>query len=153
MGVNASRVQSTPDYDAGMVLREGDESALAATTIGTPVSLKELRNAIWDNYEIPHGKFQVEVEVTSLDVAGTNAYSIDLVVDDVVGMNDTPVQVASVPVTATGVYRMVVDSKSIPVLDPDHSGTDKWLASRATMSGNSTPEIQYRARITKFLGA
>lgn len=153
MGVNSTRVQSAPDYDAAVVLRAGTEAALVATTIGTPVDLKQLDQAYWDGEEIPHGKFVIEIEVTALTIAGTNAYSIDAMVDDVVGMNDTPVQVNSIPVAALGVYRMVVDSKMIEKVDPDNTGTSKWLATRATMAGNSVPSIQYRARITKCIGA
>ena len=153
MGANASRVQNTPDYDPSVVLRSAADAAEATTVIEASVSLKELRTAWWHNYEIPHGKIVIDVEVTELDVAGTNAYALDLVVDDVSAMNNTPVMIASIPIPVAGVYTIVVDTAKIPTWDTDHGGLDKFMAIRATMSGDSTPSIRYGARISKSLGA
>lgn len=149
MGVNASKVKYQLDVDAGVTLRNIADGAESSTATEASVSLKELDNAYWHSNEIPHGVFAVAVHVSELDVAGTNAYVLSLLVDDAPTMNDSPVTIASYTITAPGFYTFFVDSKNIPVLDPDTSGTDKWLAIRATLSGDSTPEITYGAWIAK----
>ena len=152
MGNNASRVQYPVDVDASVLLRASDAAAVTSTAIGTPVDLKELDGAYWDDgTEIPHGKFVIEGVVTARAAGGTNAYSIDVVVDDVVGMNDTPVQIATKTITAVGPFRFVIDSKDIPSRDPDSSGTSKWLALRHTISGDTSPSLTYQGGIRKMV--
>lgn len=154
MGVNASRMENPVDVDAKVLLRASDAAHVAATAIGTPVDLQELDGAYWDDGKvIPHGKFVIEGTVTVLDAGGTNAYSIDVVVDDVVTMDDTPVQIATRAITAVGPFRFVIDSRDIPGRDSDSSGTSKWLALRATVSGDTSPGITFQAGIRKSLGA
>jgi hypothetical protein len=152
MTVNASRVRALPDTDASVVLRNIADGAETSTVIEASVSLKELDLAWWhDGNEIPGGIFEVNVHVTALNGAGTNAYTLDVIVDDVAAMNDTPRVVATLNLAAeqTGFYKLLIDSKNIPLLDTDTSGTDKFIAMRATIAGDTSPSITYGAWIGK----
>lgn len=155
MGVNASKVRSLVDTAAAVTLRSVADGAETATATETAISLSELDLAYWqDGSEIPHGKFVVGVNVTAMDATtGDETYVLSLLVDDTSGLSDSPVTIASytIPRTAIGYYEFVVDSKTIPNLDSDSSGTDKWLAIRATLGG-TTPSITYGAWISKSLG-
>jgi hypothetical protein len=154
--VSASKVRGIPDYAPAVVLRNVADGAETSTQTETAVSLNELRTAYWHNKEIPHGSFEVFVHVTARQAGGTtpvNGYTFSLLVDDTANMSDSPVTIASFVVPSTGVYRLVVDSKSIPVLDPDVSGAGKWIAARMTIAGNGSPSITYGAWIGKVLGA
>lgn len=152
MGANSSRVQNTPDFDAQVVLRNAADAAETSTTIEAAVRLADLRTALWHNYEVPYGKVVVDIEVTELDVAGTNEYALELLVDTAASMNNAPAQIQSIPIPAVGLYQIVVDSSKLPVFHTNH-GAGKWIAIRAAMDGDSTPAIRYGARISKSLGA
>lgn len=149
MGVNASKVKYLLDVDAGVTLRNAADGAEVATATEAAVSLKELDSAYWHSNEIPHGVFAVAVHVSDIDIAGTNSYVLALLVDDTSDLSDSAVKVAEYVITSAGFYVFYVDSKTIPKLDPDSSGTDKWLGIRATLAGDSTPSITYGAWIAK----
>lgn len=153
MGVNASKARWQFDAATAVTLRSVSDGAETSTATETAISLSELDGAYWqDGNEIPHGLFVVSVNVTARDATtGDETYVLSLLVDDVSGMNDSPVTIASYTIPATGLYTFVVDSKTIPGLDSDTSGTDKWLAVRATLGG-TTPSITYGAWIAKSLG-
>lgn len=149
MGVKASKVSHWYDAAPAALLRNAADGAETATAIEASVSLNELDQAYWHDGEIPHGQLTVVVHVTAIDNTTTDeTYTIDLIVDDVAAMNDTPRVVATLPLATKqpGVYVMTVDSRSIPLLDTDSSGTDKFLAARATLGG-TTPSITYGAWI------
>lgn len=153
MGVKASKVRGLVDTDAGVTLRNVADGAETATATETAISLKELDTAYWHDNEIPHGTFEVFVNVTALDLAQADeTYTISLVVDDTANLSDTPEVILSFAVKRVGVYRVLVDSKSIALQDPETSGADKWLAIRATLAGTS-PSITYGAWIAKNFGA
>lgn len=145
MGVNASRVRFQVDAAASVVLRDIDDGPITTTKIEKAVSLNELRSAYWHNKEIPHGVIAVPIHVTALDMANEDeTYKLDLLVDDVSTMDDSPVSVASLVVTEPGIYTMYVDSKMIPEIDKDAGGGDKFLAIKATLDG-TTPSLTYGA--------
>lgn len=153
MGVKATRVITLPDTAPGVVLRNIADGAETATATETAVSLNELDTAYWHNGEIPHGVFEVFFNVAALDVAQADeTYTAALVVDDTSNMSDTPIVIDQFPIYRTGVYKRLVDSKSIPNFDPESSGTDKWLAVRVTIGGTS-PSITYGAWIGKSVSA
>lgn len=154
MGVNASKARWMVDAATAVTLRNASDGAETATATETAISLNELDGAYWqDGNEIPHGVFVVAVHVSALDKTnGDETYALSLVVDDVSAMNDTPVTIASYNVPSTGHYTFVVDSKTIPLLDSDTSGTDKYIAVKATLAG-TTPSITYGAWIAKSLGS
>lgn len=154
MAVKASRVKALYDIDAQVLLRDVADGAETATATETAVSLNELDSAYWHDGEIPHGVFMVVVNVTASDATtGDETYTLSLLVDDVAAMNDSPVTIASQAVAAgfSGVLYFYVDSANIPALDTDTSGTDKWLAVKATLAG-TTPSITYGAWIAKTVG-
>lgn len=151
MAVNASRVTSILDAEASVTLRNASDGAETATATETAISLSELDDAYWHGGEIPHGIFEINVHVSAIDnTTGDETYVLDFIVDDVSAMNDTPRVVASINLASkqVGFYKVLVDSKSIPLFDTDTSGTDKWGAMRATLGGTS-PSITYGAWISK----
>lgn len=155
MAVNASKVKSLHDADASVVLRNIADGAETSTATEPPISLKELDEAYWHGGEIPHGVFEIALQITACDATtGDETYVLTLQVDDDAAHGDTPVTIASytIPRGTTGVLYWYVDSKSIPTLDSDTSGTDKWLAVKATLGG-TTPLLTYGAAITKFVAA
>lgn len=151
MGVNSSRVRSQLDTDASVTLRATGGSDITSDTIATPVTLNELRTAFWHGKEIPAGLLALNVIVTKADTGGTNAYAIGVVVDDVVAMNDSPVEIAKYTLTpgTLGHYKFVIDAKMIPKLDVDVSGTGKYIATKGYASGNGTPKLNYYAWLSK----
>lgn len=151
----ASRVNAMLDAAAIVTLRNLADGTETATAIETAVSLNELDTAYWHNGEIPHGIFEVNVHVTTLDnTTGDETYVLDIIVDDVSTMNDNPRVVASLPLATkqVGFYKLLVHSKNIPLLDTDTSGSDKFIAIRATLGG-TTPIIAYGAWIGRSYGA
>lgn len=151
MGVNASKVKYQLDVDPSVTLRNAADGAETATATEAAISLKQLDTAYWHGKEIPNGNMVVVINVTALDkTTGDETYQLSLLVDDTANLSDNPVAVASIPVNAIGTYNVIVDSKSIPVLDPDASGTDKWMAIRATLGG-TTPSISYGAWLAKSI--
>jgi hypothetical protein len=153
MGVNASKANMLYDAEASVVLRDAADGAETSTATEAAISLNELNAAYWHGNEIPHGVFEVGIHVSALDTANADeTYVLALLVDDVQAMNDTPVVIAQYTITQTGFYKMLVDSKSIPGLDPDVDGGDKWLAIRATLGG-TTPSITYGAWLGKVKAA
>lgn len=153
MGVKASRVKHQVDTDASVVLRNGADGTEGSTVTEAGVSLKELDAAYWQDGEIPHGVFEIAVNVLTLVAGGTNAYTLSFVADDTANMSDTPTTLISKPITRTGMHYFTLDSRDIPLDDPESSGLDKWLASRITIAGDTAPAINYDARITKSKGA
>lgn len=156
MGVNSTRVKYLMDTAAAVTLRDYDDGAETSTATETAVSLSELDGAYWqDGKEIPNGTIAVQVFITACDfTTGDETYVLDLLVDDTSDMSNTPVSVAkvTVPGGTTGPIVMLVDAKSIPTLDTDSSGADKWIAIKATLGGTS-PSITYGAWMAKDLGA
>lgn len=154
--LNASRVRHLHDADEGVVLRDITDGAETSTATETGVSLKELDQAYWHNGEIPFGVLMVQVQITACvadDAANAaETYALSLVCDDTQAMSDSPVVLVTVPVPDgyTGMVYMFVDTRTIPDFDPDSSGTDKWLAIRATLTGD-VASITYGASIVKSL--
>lgn len=158
MGVKASRVKAMFDTDASVTLRDVASGAVTSTTTETAVSLGELDTAYWEDGaqgsttgRIPFGVMQVEIDITACDSGdGDETYTISLLVDDASGMNDSPVTVWSQAVTRgfTGVLYAYVDHRNITALNTDSSGSDTYMAIKATLAG-TTPSITYGARIVR----
>jgi hypothetical protein len=152
MGVNASRVKYLQDSDSAVVLRNVADGAETATATETGISLNELDTAEWDDGKvIPYGVIAVQIYVTANDnTTGDETVTLALLVDDVAAMSDTPVVVWQqlLPVGFTGAITAYVDAKTIPLVDTDSSGSDKFLAIRATLAG-TTPSVTYGAWIAK----
>lgn len=134
MAANPSRTKMAFDASAATLLRDPAAASRNATGTDTAISLKELRSAYWHNFEIPHGIFRVGINVSDGLFQGST-YVISILTDDTSNMGDSPVTEWSGAITAVGFYEAVLDSKSIPQLDSDHSGTDKWIASKVTVAG------------------
>jgi hypothetical protein len=154
MGVNASRVKYLMDTDSAVVLRNASDGAETATATETAVSLNELDTAEWDDGKvIPHGIIAVQIYVTANDsTTGDETVTLSLLVDDTSDLSNTPVTVWSqaLPVGFTGAITAHVDAKNIPLVDTDSSGTDKWIAIKATLAG-TTPSVTYGAWIAKSI--
>jgi len=153
MAANASKVRALMDTATAVTLRDITDGAETATADETAISLSELNAAYWHNDEIPHGMFKVEVNVSAINLS-TNTFALALEVDDTLAMSDSPVTIASYNITATGHYVFLVDSKTIPGLDSDSSGTDKWIRIGLTVAGTpDSPTITYGAWISRNVGA
>jgi hypothetical protein len=152
MAANASKVRAQYDTDTGVILRaEGTVST--STEVDTAVSLAELDGAYWHDGEIPHGMFKVEVNVEAINLS-TNTYVVSLQVDDTLAQSDSPSTIGAYTVTTVGHYTFLVDSKSIPGLDPVTVGLDKWIAIKTTIAGTpDSPSITYNAWISRNVGA
>jgi len=158
MGVNASAVKYGFDTDASVELRDitdgAETHATGATVTEAAISLNELDAAYWHDNEIPYGVLAIAVNVSAAsDTIGDEVYALELIVDDVVTVDDTPTVVATmaVPRGVTGIYYMYVDARTIELVDQETSGTDKWMAIRTTFSGATNPSITYGAWIAKSL--
>lgn len=154
MGANASRVNQLLDVHASVTFRAAGAVAITATATSTIISLKELRAAYWQNYEIPHGKMVIGYVISACDLTdGDETYTLALKVDDTSDLSNSPVTVDifTVPRGTTGFFTRIIDSKDIPGLDSDHSGTDKWMGVVATLAG-TTPSLTYSAWIARSLG-
>lgn len=152
MGANASKVKSLIDLADTVVLRDVADGAETTTATETAVPLHELDTAYWHNNEIPHGVMEIMIHVTNtVSSEGDETYNLALLVDDVSAMNDSPVTVWSQDIARgfTGVLYAYVDSQNIPKLDTDSSGTEKYMAVKATITGGNPPGITYGAYITK----
>lgn len=154
MGVNASKVKYTKDAAAAVTLRNLSDGAETSTATETAVSLNELDGAYWhDGTEIPYGVIAVQFLVTACDATtGDETYVLSIQVDDTSDHSNSPVTVWSQTVTRgfTGALTAHIDAKNIPLLDTDTSGTDKWIAVKATLGG-TTPSITYGAHMAKSL--
>jgi len=149
MGANASRVKAAMDVAANSTLRLASDGAETATATETAVPLGILSAAYWDsNKEVPHGTIRVVVDVTAIDrTTGDETYTLTLQVDDTLAQSDTPQTVCTLgPLVSTGVYEMLVDSKTINAIVTDYSGNELWMAIKATLGG-TTPSITYAAWI------
>jgi len=152
MGVNPSRVRMQMDKAAAVTLRDAADGAETATATETAVPLNLIKGAYWqDGNELPHGVFEVGVDVVNADVGTGASYTFSLIGDDTSNMSDSPVTLFSVllPVKA-GFYRFAIDSKTIMSLDGDEGGADYWIAAKMTLAGTG-PSITYGAWIGKSL--
>lgn len=153
MGVKSSKQPFLRDSAAEVTLRASGSAAVTATATDTPVSMKRLDSAYWDDNELPVGLFCVVFVVTAITTSGDATYAISVQVDDTSGHSDTPVTLASYTITTTGIYKMYLDAETIKKLNTDESGTDQWLASKVTIGGSTGKSITYEAFIAKSLGA
>jgi hypothetical protein len=146
----ASKVKAMYDAASTAVLRNASDGAETSTATETAVALNILDAAYWQsgNKIVPHGVLEVTIHVTALDATtGDETYTLALLVDDASAMNDTPLAVWTQAITATGVYTALIDSDNIAKIIADKSGTDLWMAIRATLGG-TTPSITYGAWIS-----
>lgn len=152
MGVNASRVRMQVDKADAVTLRDAADGAETTTATETAVSVNLLKGAYWqDGNEIPHGVFEIGVDVLAADAGTAATYDFSIVGDDTANLSDSPVTLFSVRLpVAVGFYRFALDSKTIAGLDSDHSGTDYWIAAKMTMGGSGN-SITYGAWIGKSL--
>lgn len=149
MPANSSRSKFLIDVDPNVVLKT--PGTVTSTTIETSVPLNELDDAYWQDGEIPKSNIRAVVHVTAMDrTTADETYVLDLIVDDASAQNDSPVVIASLTLTGkpVGVYEILADPDNIPKLDADTSGSEKYLAIRATLGG-TTPSITYGAWLAK----
>ena len=152
MGVNASRVRMQQDKAASVTLRNAAEGAETATATETAISVNLLKGAYWqDGHEVPHGVFEIGVDVQDAQVGTAATYDFSIVGDDTANLSDTPVTFFSVRLpVAVGFYRFALDSKTLMGLDSDQSGADYWIASKITIGGTGG-SITYGAWIGKSI--
>lgn len=156
MGVNSSRARKMFETAAAATLRNVTDGAETSTATETAVSLNELDTAYWhDGKEIPYSNIVVGIHVTASDfTTGNETYSLTIQVDDTSDHSNSPVTVWTQAVVGgfTGYIEAVIPAANIPLLDTDSSGTDKWIAIKATLAGD-TPSITYGAWMAKDVRA
>lgn len=157
MGANASRVKFLVDFDDTVTLRDPTDGAETSTATETAVALNELDGAYWHSEGsnvtgfIPNGIICVMFHVSAIVGNDTDeTYVLSLEVDDASAMNDTPVSVWSQTISRsfTGILYAYVDSQNIRALATDSSGSELYMAAKATLGG-TTPSITYGAWIVK----
>lgn len=150
--INSSKGKALYDASTASVIRTTAASAVTSDAINTGISLKELRTAYWHNYEVPHGLFEVVINVSALnsDASGT-IFTVEI--DDVSTMNNNPVKVGTLTVVATGCYRVVVDASIFDDVDTDHNGTDKFISVRHDVPGSGSPSVTYSAWLARARAA
>jgi hypothetical protein len=159
MGANASRCQNQLDTAAAVTLKA--KGLITTTTAETAISLSELNKAWWSNFEIPHGKFVVNFNVSAGLFNGDagwddETYVATLKVDEVVALNDDVATIDTFTILGRGSYSRVIDSKDIPNLNSTaaHDGgaaQDKFIGVTMTLAGGE-PTITYACWISKSLG-
>lgn len=154
MSVKSSRTKYLLDTAAAVTLRDIDDGAETSTATETAVSLNELDTAYWhDGNEIPYQVIVVQFNVTACDSTdGDETYSLSVLVDDTSDLSNNPVTIwtLAVPRGTTGAFTAYINAADIPTFDTDTSGTDKWMAVKATLAG-TTPSITYGASMVKNL--
>lgn len=154
MSVKSSRTKYLLDTAAAVTLRDIDDGAETSTATETAVSLNELDTAYWhDGNEIPYQVIVVQFNITACESTdGDETYTLSILVDDTSDLSNNPVTVwtLAVPRGTTGAFTAYVNAADIPLVDTDTSGTDKWIAVKATLAG-TTPSITYGASMVKNL--
>lgn len=117
-------------FDKQLELRNVADGAETTTQAETGIALAVLAA----------GDFKVIVFVTALSATGTKSISVET--DSVVGFSDSPVTIASVSITETGVYEIPLSAAQIAKLDPNAAA----IRVKATL-GSTTPSITYGAYI------
>lgn len=151
MTISASSYAGLVDFDSSVILRNVADGAETSTAIETAVALNELDTAYWHNSQIPNGQLEIVLAVASAKSSDNDeTYLLELIVDDVSGMSNDPVVVWSQPIPRgyRGASKIVVDGAAIASLDTDSSGTEKYLAIRATLGG-TLPSLVYGASIVR----
>lgn len=149
--IKASAVKYGFDVDSGVTLRDIDDGAETSTALETPVNLKLLDAAYWQENVLPWNTLMCVVHITACDDAdGDETYSLTFEVDDTTDLSDTPTVVATlaIPRGTTGVFYVPIDARTIEGLVSDWSGNIAYLGVRATLGGMS-PSITYGAWIAK----
>lgn len=154
MTISASQFAGLIDVDPTTVLRDMANGAKTVTGIEMPIALSVLDGAYWDDRkDVPHGAIEIMVSVASCKGSdGDETYVIEVLADDSTSMNNNPVAVWSGPIPRgyRGSFKIVVDSAAITKLDPDFTGSDRYLALRTTLGGTE-PSIIYGANIVKSI--
>lgn len=148
MAIMASKVKEEFDAAAQVTLRnitDGAETGVD-TDVETGVALNTLVNAYWDNSEVPNGIVAVSVFVSALDRGDADETYIFIVEVDTSISFGSAVEVARLGptgLTATGYYRMLVDSQMISKLEPGAT----HIRIKCTKTG-TTPSVTYGAWMT-----
>lgn len=142
-----SKVKYAFDGDPSVTLRSATDGAETATASETGIALNALTAAYWDGNEIPEESMTAVVTVDALDSGDADeTYVLTLEVDSVLAFSDSPVTVASLTVSSTGVYSMNIDADTIKALD----GNAAFIRIKATLGG-TTPSITYGSWLVKTI--
>lgn len=144
----ASKVRREFDAEATITLRDLADGSEAADAAEAGVALNTLKDAYWDNNEVPHGIFLVNVHVGELAVFESGE-AADLYVEvDTSNSFSTPVEVArlkGVQVGGVGFYEIPVSSNNIEKLEPGAT----HIRIRLDLTGDADAEaITYGAWLT-----
>lgn len=115
----ASKVRREFDAEAAITLRDLDDGAETADAAETGVALNTLKDAYWDNNEVPNGLFLVNVHVSEL-AKPDNDETFTLYVEvDTSNSFGSAVEVGRLHlIPSTGFYEIVISSNNIEKLEP-----------------------------------
>lgn len=144
----ASKVRREFDAEAAITLRDLDDGAETADAAETGVALNTLKDAYWDNNEVPQGIFLVNVHVSELGTYEAGE-TVDLYVEvDTSNSFASAVEVArlkNVQVGGVGFYEIPVSSNNIEKLEPGAT----HIRIRADLTGDAdTESVSYGAWMT-----
>lgn len=144
----ASKVRREFDAEATITLRDLDDGAEAADAAEAGVALNTLKDAYWDNDEVPQGIFLVNVHVSALGTYESGE-TVDLYVEvDTSNSFASAVEVArlkNVQVGGVGFYEIPVSSNNIEKLEPGAT----HIRIRADLTGDAdTESVSYGAWMT-----
>lgn len=143
-----SKVRHAVDAEPSIVLRAESAAAITASAADAAISLNTLDTAYWHNGEIPFQTATVVVHVTAIDLSTDEEYTIEVQVDaDQAFAGADATTVASLSVSAPGVYAIVLDGPTIKELRDDA----KFLRTNAVLAG-TTPSIDFSAWLAPSVG-
>lgn len=137
----------TQEFDAATSitlrnLADGAETGVD-TDAETPILLNTLKNAYWDNSEVPNDLMKCNVLVTAATFSGTNAYTLHVEVDDNAGFGSAK-EVHRVVVERLGFFLLHFSSSLVQMVKPGAT----HLRITAEKVGDSVPSITYGAWLT-----
>lgn len=138
--------------DGALVLRDLTDGAEVATGAASGVALPTIGAAFWHGTNKgPDGILVVDIVVTGVTTGGGETYLIEIWSDDTADKSDSPVVVASLPITAVGVYRAVIDLATIREIDPELSSGQRYIGVSWTIGGSGSPALTFGATIAHTL--
>lgn len=115
----ASKVRREFDAEAAITLRDLDDGAETADAAEAGVALNTLKDAYWDNNEVPNGIFLVNVHVSALAKPDADETFTLYVEVDTSNSFGSAVEVARLHlIPSTGFYELPISSNNIEKLEP-----------------------------------
>lgn len=130
------------DAEVAVTLRDAADGAETAAVAEAGVDINALTKAYWDDGEIPHGVFLVNIHVPTV-TTDDETYTLDVEVDTTSGFA-SPVKVATVSPVGKSYMTVPIESASVEAL---LSGAS-WLRLNLSAVSGTAPSIVYGGWLT-----